>query len=96
MQKAHPIVHDRLEEIKRIWGAGNSDIHWLINEVERLRVELEGQCGAYLMAINDVTARRQQIATLREALVKTRWHAFASGKEIIDEALTTMEEKETP
>jgi len=28
---------DRLENIKRIWGGGNSDIHWLITEVEKLR-----------------------------------------------------------
>ena len=30
---------DRLAEIKRIWGGGNSDIHWLISEVERLQSE---------------------------------------------------------
>ncbi len=33
------MAEDRLEQIKRIWGsaAANSDIRWMIAEIERLR-----------------------------------------------------------
>ena len=63
-------MSDRFEQIKLAYPTpcGFPTIDWLISEVERLRIELMGQFGAYRMAADDATEKKTTITTLREVL----------------------------
>ena len=78
------VTEDRLGEIKRGFAVGLNrgdlglhaeDVKWFISEVERLRVDLEGQRGGYMMCNDDNSKLRATITTLREALEMWAEHA---------------------